>query len=110
VRCASAGAERREGGLCAGPAYVVIPQAKKALYLDARAFFKHTGPDLLRATPSELQGEVQPDRLALSRLCHEVRARIRAARSGNPGEFFALRREDMLLEDILLCCRALRKL
>jgi hypothetical protein len=26
VRCASAGAERREGGLCAGPAYVVIPQ------------------------------------------------------------------------------------
>jgi hypothetical protein len=29
VRCASAGAERREGGLCADPAYVVILQAKK---------------------------------------------------------------------------------
>jgi hypothetical protein len=29
VRCASTGAERREGGLCADPAYVVIPQAKK---------------------------------------------------------------------------------
>jgi hypothetical protein len=29
VRCASAGAERREGGLCADPAYVVLPQAKK---------------------------------------------------------------------------------
>jgi hypothetical protein len=29
VRCASAGAERRGGVLCAGPAYVVIPQAKK---------------------------------------------------------------------------------
>jgi hypothetical protein len=29
VRCASAGAERREGGLCADPAYVVIPQEKK---------------------------------------------------------------------------------
>jgi hypothetical protein len=27
VRCASAGAERRGGVLCAGPAYVVIPQA-----------------------------------------------------------------------------------
>ena len=27
MRCASAGAERREGGLCAGPADVVIPQA-----------------------------------------------------------------------------------
>jgi hypothetical protein len=54
----------------------------------------HTAADLLSATPSELQGEVciQPDRLALSRLCHEVLARIRAARSGNPGEFFALRK------------------
>jgi hypothetical protein len=29
VRCASAGAERRGGGLCADPAYVVIPQEKK---------------------------------------------------------------------------------
>jgi hypothetical protein len=29
VRCASAGAERREGGLCADPAYVVIPQEKR---------------------------------------------------------------------------------
>jgi hypothetical protein len=29
VCCASAGAERRGGVLCAGPAYVVIPQAKK---------------------------------------------------------------------------------
>jgi hypothetical protein len=29
VRCASTGAERRGGGLCADPAYVVIPQAKK---------------------------------------------------------------------------------
>jgi hypothetical protein len=29
VRCASTGAERREGGLCASPAYVVIPQAPK---------------------------------------------------------------------------------
>jgi hypothetical protein len=28
VRCASTGAERRGGGLCADPAYVVIPQAK----------------------------------------------------------------------------------
>jgi hypothetical protein len=31
-------------------------------------------------------------RLALSRLCHEVLARICAARCGNPGEFFALRK------------------
>jgi hypothetical protein len=31
VRCASAGAERRGGVLCADPAYVVIPQAKKRL-------------------------------------------------------------------------------
>ena len=29
MRCASAGAERRGGVLCADPAYVVIPQAKK---------------------------------------------------------------------------------
>jgi hypothetical protein len=29
VRCASAGAERPECGLRAGPAYVVIPQAEK---------------------------------------------------------------------------------
>jgi hypothetical protein len=29
VCCASAGAERRGGVLCADPAYVVIPQAKK---------------------------------------------------------------------------------
>jgi hypothetical protein len=29
VRCVSAGAERRGGGLCTDPAYVVIPQAKK---------------------------------------------------------------------------------
>jgi hypothetical protein len=29
VCCASAGAERRGGVLCAGPAYVVIPQGKK---------------------------------------------------------------------------------
>jgi hypothetical protein len=29
VRCTSAGAERRGGGLCADPAYVVIPQAEK---------------------------------------------------------------------------------
>jgi hypothetical protein len=29
VRCAGVGAERRGGGLCADPAYVVIPQAKK---------------------------------------------------------------------------------
>jgi hypothetical protein len=29
VRCASAGAERRGGVLCADPAYVVISQAKK---------------------------------------------------------------------------------
>jgi hypothetical protein len=29
TRCASTGAERRGGGLCADPAYVVIPQAKE---------------------------------------------------------------------------------
>jgi hypothetical protein len=29
VCCASAGAERRGGVLCAGPAYVVTPQAKR---------------------------------------------------------------------------------
>jgi hypothetical protein len=29
VCCASAGAERRGGVLCADPAYVVIPQEKK---------------------------------------------------------------------------------
>jgi hypothetical protein len=32
VRCASAGAERPEGGLRAGPAYVVIPQAQAIVY------------------------------------------------------------------------------
>jgi hypothetical protein len=29
VRCASTGAERREGGLCADPACVVTPQARQ---------------------------------------------------------------------------------
>ena len=52
---------------------------------------------MLRATPSELQDEVHLDRLvALSRLWHEVLARIRAARSGNPGEFFAFRKRVQL--------------
>jgi hypothetical protein len=39
VRCASAGAERPEGGLRAGPAYVVIPQALKAA--SSVEFVKH---------------------------------------------------------------------
>ena len=29
MRCASAGADRPECGICAGPAYVVTPQAQK---------------------------------------------------------------------------------
>jgi hypothetical protein len=37
VRCASAGAERRGGVLCAGPAYVVIPQAKRKERSNLRA-------------------------------------------------------------------------
>jgi hypothetical protein len=42
--------------------------------------------------PLNYRAKYIADRLALSRLCHEVRARIRAGRSGNPGEFFALRK------------------
>jgi hypothetical protein len=40
VRCASAGAERRGGGLCADPAYVVIPQAKKKRRQNPTSFFR----------------------------------------------------------------------
>jgi hypothetical protein len=38
VRCASAEAERPEGGLRAGPAYVVIPQGKKNTHTAGPAY------------------------------------------------------------------------
>jgi hypothetical protein len=52
---------------------------------------------LLSATPSELQGEVHPGSPAPSRLCHGVRARIRAARCGNPGEFNCASKASLLI-------------
>jgi hypothetical protein len=62
VRCASTGAERRGGGLCAGPAYVVIPQAKKKE--------KKSGREWISAAPVRLnewakagQGTLAPVRV-----------------------------------------------
>jgi hypothetical protein len=42
VRCASTGAERRGGGLCADPAYVVIPPGKKKRKKEAMPGLKAT--------------------------------------------------------------------
>jgi hypothetical protein len=39
VRCASTGAERREDGLCAGPAYVVIPASQRRCLSPQRGTF-----------------------------------------------------------------------
>ena len=49
MRCASAGAERPEGGLRADPAYVVIPQAKKNRKKKLRLLESARGPSRVLA-------------------------------------------------------------
>jgi hypothetical protein len=61
VCCVSAGADRREGGICADPAYVVTPQAKKKKkkkrYAIRAGFVLHlTGPSAMGAGPAPWGG------------------------------------------------------
>jgi hypothetical protein len=56
VCCASAGAERRGGVLCADPAYVVIPQAKKKK--KTKKYSETKNNDLKFSSPAALD----PDR------------------------------------------------
>jgi hypothetical protein len=70
VRCASAGAERREGRLCADPAYVVIPQGeKKEKRKKGRSLFFLNGAALLQ----EAGG------------CHQCVVRVRERIAPNAG-------------------------
>jgi hypothetical protein len=63
-----AGAERPEGGLCAGPAYVVTPQAKKTQ--KTRSIQATLYPDSVQIRPVErIQVDIGAPRLLPSTAC-----------------------------------------